>query len=100
MRQPEEVAVMNERQKRRTRAQFEVWGEEIERRAAVLTTVDREVRFAALQHVDELKILHATARASFAALTESAAGEQDGLEEEFTAAWNELAAAVDRPLPR
>ncbi|MFO7609707.1 MAG: hypothetical protein R6X35_11035 [Candidatus Krumholzibacteriia bacterium] len=84
---------------RETEAQLETWGAEIARRAAVLAPVARKVRFAVLQHVDELKVLHAVARARFAALTAADAEGQDDLEQEFIEAWNELAAAVGKPLP-
>mgnify|MGYP001259511453 CR=1 FL=1 len=91
---------MDEDQRRETEVQLEIWGAQIDRWAVDLATVDREVRFAALQHLDELKILHATARATFASLTAAAAGEQADLERDFTEAWNELAAAVGKALPR
>lgn len=84
---------------RETEAQLETWGAEIARRADILAPADRKVRFAVLQHVDELKILHATACARFADLTAAGAGGQADLEREFTEAWNELAAAVGIPLP-
>ncbi|MFH2051973.1 MAG: hypothetical protein ABIK96_05850 [bacterium] len=91
---------MDEHKMRETEAQLEAWSEEIDRRAAVLAPIDRMVRFAALQHIDELKVLHATARARLAALRAMAAGEQPDLEKDFAVAWNELAAAVGKPLPR
>jgi hypothetical protein len=91
---------MDEHKKQETESQLDIWGVEIDRRAAVLAPVDRIVRFAVLQHIDELKILHATARARFAPLTAIAAGERADLEKDFADAWNELAIAVGKPLPR
>ena len=91
---------MDEHKMRETEAQLDTWGAEIDRRAAVLAPTDRKVRFAVLQHVDELKVLHATALARLAALRAIAAGEQPDLEKDFAEAWDELAAAVGKPLPR
>jgi len=90
---------MDKHKEHEIEAQLEIWRVEIEARVVALATVDRAVPFDVLHHVDELKILLATARARFAALAAST-GAQSGLEEEFTAAWTELAAAVGRPMPR
>lgn len=84
---------------RETEAQLDTWGAEIARRAAELAPAERKVRFAILLHIDELKILHAIASARFAALLAAIPGGQADLEREFTEAWTELAAAVDKPLP-
>ena len=52
----------------RFEAQFTVWDKEIEKREARLLTPDRAPRFAAVLHVDELRVLLTTAQTKFEAL--------------------------------
>ena len=85
---------------RRTEAQLTLWGEEIKRREASLLTPGREPRFGAVLHVDELRVMLVTARASFEALQAGPTGHRDLLTAEFDGAWKELAAAIDRRMPR
>ena len=72
----------------------------MDRREALLTTTGREVRFTAVLHVDELRVMLAAARARFEALQADPTGKRDLLTSEFDHAWKELAAAIDRPMPR
>lgn len=91
---------MDEQEKIQADAQLEKWNVEIERRSAEIVSADRPVHFSALQQIDELKLLHATARACLAALTAATTDERTALEEEFQLAWDELKAAVEAALPR
>lgn len=84
---------------RRTEAQLTLWGEEIERREARLLTQDREPRMVAVLHVDELRVMLVTARERFKALQAEPTVHRDLRTAEFDHAWNELAAAIDRPMP-
>ena len=83
-----------------TEARLGLWLAEIDRRAALLVPIAGKARFAAFQHVDELKVLHATALAGFEALRSDAAWNGAGPEAEFTAACNDLAVALRQPMPR
>lgn len=91
---------MDEKTLIETEARLKLWSTEIERRAAALGHDGGRVRFAALQHVDELKVLHAIALARFDALRSDAGGNRSAAEAELTVACNELAAAVSLPMPR
>jgi len=84
----------------RFEAQFTLWHKEIEKREARLLTPERAPRFAAVLHVDELRVLLATARARFEALQANPTGPQDLLTVQFELAWKELAAAIGRRMPR
>lgn len=83
-----------------TEARLGDWSTEIERRAALLVPVAGRARFPALQHVDELKVLYATALARFDVLGSMAAGDRSGPAAELTAACDELAAALCGPMPQ
>lgn len=85
---------------RRTETQLALWGEEVRRREARLLTPDRDPRFAAVLHVDELRVLLATAQARFEALQANGSKPLDLLTAEFDQAWKELAAAIDGLMPR
>lgn len=84
----------------KTEAQLTLWGEEIKRREARLLASGREPRFAAVLHVDELRVMLITARTEFEALQADPSEEGDLLTGEFDRAWKELAAAIDRRMPR
>ena len=84
---------------RRTEAQLTLWGEEIRKREARLLTPGREARFAAVLHVDELRVMLAAARAGFEALQAAPTGSRDLLTAAFDHAWQELAAAIDQRMP-
>lgn len=83
----------------RTEAQLALWAKEIRIREARLLPAGREPRFAAVLHVDELRVLLVTARAGFEALQAGPAGHQDLLTAEFDKAWQELAAAIGQRMP-
>ena len=80
--------------------QLALWGEEIQRREARLLTPGREPRFAAVLHVDELRVMLATAQARLKDLQAEPKGHQGLLTEEFDLAWKELAAAIDQRMPQ
>ncbi len=84
----------------KTEAQLAVWGEEIKRREARLLTPGREPRFAAVLHVDELRVMLITAQTEFEALQADPREDGDLVTGEFDRAWEELAAAIGRPMPR
>jgi hypothetical protein len=92
--------MMDDTAVRKTEAQLTLWAEEIKKREARLQTPGREARFAAVLHVDELRVMLATVRARFEALQAHPAGERDRLTSEFAHAWKDLAAAIDRRMPR
>lgn len=91
---------MQEKLLSETEARLGVWSTEIERRAAILVPIAGKARFAALQHVDELKVLYATALASFDTLRSMAAGNRTGPAAALAAACNDLATALRGPMPR
>jgi len=92
--------MMDDAAARRTEAQFALWGEEIKKREALLLTPGHEPSFAAVLHVDELRIMLVTAQTRFQDLQADPAGTQDLLTAEFDRAWKELATAIERPMPR
>jgi hypothetical protein len=92
--------MMDDTAVRKTEAQLTLWAEEIKEREARLLIPGREARFAAVLHVDELRVMLATARARFEALQADPTGKRDLLKSEFDHAWKELAAAIDRRMPR
>ena len=93
------AAMMDDTAVRKTEAQFALWGEEIRRRESRLVTPGREVRFAAVLHVDELRVMLATARAGFEALKAEPTASREPLTAEFDQACEELAAAIDQRMP-
>lgn len=56
-------------------------------------------RFDVLTYLDELKILHATARAKFDEFRSARSGDRAHLEHEMNVAWDELEAAFRSPRP-
>ncbi len=85
---------------RRTEAQLTLWKQEIKKREVKLQTLGREARFAAVLHVDELRVMLVTARDRFEALQAASTGNRDLLTVEFDRAWKELEAAIHRRMPR
>lgn len=92
--------MMDDAAVRRTQDQLSLWGEEIRKREARLQIPGREPRFAAVLHVDELRIMLVTAQARFQDLQADPTGPRDLLTAEFDRAWKELAAAIARRMPR
>ncbi len=90
---------MDEATMRKTEAQLVLWDTEIAERAARLQLPDREARFAAVVHVDELRVLLVTARVKLDALKTGDALNPNPPAAEFEAAWQELTAAFARPMP-
>ena len=81
-------------------AQLSLWSEQIKRLEARLQLPGRQPRFAAVLHVDELRIMLVTARARFTALRTASAEDKQKLTAEFDRAWQDLAVAIDRRMPR
>ena len=91
---------MDDAAARRIQDQLSLWGEEIRKREARLQTPGREPRFAAVLHVDELRIMLVTVQTKFQELQADPTGPRDLLTAEFDRVWKELGAAMDRPMPR
>ena len=92
--------MMDEAAARRIEAQLALWGDEMKKREAQLQTSGHKPRFAAVLHVDELRVLLVTAQARFEALQADPTEHRDLLTAAFDRAWKELAATIDLAMPQ
>ncbi len=78
--------------------QLERWSVRIDQLAAKCQAVGVQPGFEALNHLDELKALHAIAKAKLEELMAARRGPgQIQLEVEMMVAWEDLRAAVEKP---
>jgi hypothetical protein len=80
-------------------AQLKRWGLKIDRLAAKTEIVGVKTGFDTLMHIDELKALHAIAKAKLLELKAAGDKSRARLETEMTNAGNDLEAAINRPMP-
>jgi len=79
-------------------AQLERWSARIDQLAAKSQAAGVQPGFDGLIHVDELKVLHAIAKAKLKELMTAKGGAgQIQLEVEMMVAWEELRAAFEKP---
>jgi len=81
-------------------AQLEFWRLRIDHLAARTQLSRGEPSFEALVHIDELKALHALARAKAEVFMAGAGDEPPGLAGELKCAMNDLAGAIKDPVAR
>jgi hypothetical protein len=79
--------------------QLRAWSVEIDRLMALTQMSGVRAGFDSLIHVDELKALHAIARAKLDEFVAAGTGDRARLEDELERAWSELAAAFKKPMP-
>ena len=92
--------MMDDTAVRKTEAQLTLWSRGDQKNARLGCLIPgREARFAAVLHVDELRVMLATARARFEALQADPTGKRVLLTSEFDDAWKELATAIGRRMP-